>query len=54
MPKCYLKRLKLDLSSWYMHNLEAYHLLSEIIAENALALKIEGAKNELESKGKKK
>lgn len=37
-----------------MHNLEAYNLLSEIIAEDALALKIEGAKNESESDNKKK
>jgi hypothetical protein len=54
MPRSPLKRVKIDISSWYMNNLEAYQLLSKTLAYTEIAKKMQIARSEERQNGKQK
>lgn len=54
MPKSPLKRVKLDISSWYMHNVEAYNLLSKALTNSYLSERIENARHDEKANDKKR
>lgn len=54
MPRSPLKRVKIDISSWYMQNLEAYNLLSKALTYKYVAERIEKAHQDERSQDKKK